>query len=106
MATIVFSNVGAAGFDAILSISARFSAIAASSAGLKSSILTLSNGGIPPYGPTHFSKSGFAAGAFVALVDSECEIVIKTNAPAHTSNAKRTRLLLNIIFGLLGVIGF
>ncbi len=47
---IVFSKVGGAGSPATLSISARASAIAVSSAGLKSSTLTFSNGGTPPVG--------------------------------------------------------
>jgi len=45
---MVFSKVGGAGSFATLSISARASVIAASSAGLNCSTLTLSNGGTPP----------------------------------------------------------
>jgi hypothetical protein len=44
---------------AILSISASCSAIAVSSAGLKSGICTLSKGGTPPYGPSHLAINGF-----------------------------------------------
>src|SRR5213594_2625942 len=58
---MVFSKSGFAEFFAIASISFRFAAIAVSSAGLKSATLTLSNGGTPPYGPVHFSSSGFPA---------------------------------------------
>jgi hypothetical protein len=45
---MVFWNVGGAGSLAMRSTSARFSAIAASSAGLKSATRTESNGGMPP----------------------------------------------------------
>jgi hypothetical protein len=45
---MVLANVGGAGFPAIWSISAMFSAMAASRAGLKSATSTLSKGGTPP----------------------------------------------------------
>jgi hypothetical protein len=45
---MVFSKVGAAVFDAIRSTSERFSAIAASRAGLNCATATRSKGGTPP----------------------------------------------------------
>src|SRR5258706_13987458 len=58
---MVFSKVGAAESFAILSTSARFSLIAADNAGLKRLTCTLSNGGTPPYGPSHWASSGFGS---------------------------------------------
>src|SRR5687768_18216825 len=68
MAAIVFSNVGGAGSLAMRSISARLSAIPASSAGLKCSMRALSKGGTPPYGPLQVWRSGLSEGAGVAGV--------------------------------------
>src|SRR5215204_3769664 len=79
------------------STSVRFSAIPASSAGLKSEILTLSNGGIPPYGPSHLGVNGFASGAAARLV-SFCEAVINRSVAAHTTNANLAKLKLNMLF--------
>src|ERR1700724_2131712 len=58
-AAMVLSKVGAAGLRVMRSISVRFSAMAASSPGLKSETRTWSKGGSPPAGPTHGSSSGF-----------------------------------------------
>src|SRR5258708_1049152 len=60
---MVLSNVGAPGLQAIGLISARFSAMASSSAALKSATRTLSNGGTPPAGPTHGDSNGLFARA-------------------------------------------
>src|SRR6202521_3340335 len=59
-AAMVLSKVGAAGLRVMRSISVRFSAMAASSAGLKSATRTWSKGGSPPAGPTHGASSGFS----------------------------------------------
>src|SRR5687768_7707595 len=58
-AAMVLSKVGGAGSDAMLSISARFSRMAASSAGSKCATRISSNGGTPPYGPRHSRRRGF-----------------------------------------------
>src|SRR5690349_2706228 len=65
---MVFSNVGEAGSAAMRSISPRFTAIAASSAGFRSAGLNRPNGGTPPHGPDQGSSSGFtwAAAPFPA----------------------------------------
>src|SRR5258708_536240 len=60
---MVLSKVGAAGSLAIRSISARFSAMAAPSAGLRSATLKRPKGGTPPHGPVHGSMSGLAGAA-------------------------------------------
>src|ERR1051326_51716 len=60
-AAIVFWNVGGSGLLAVPSVSARFSALAAASAGWNSETLTLSNGGMPPSGPVHGASRGFSA---------------------------------------------
>src|SRR5258706_5168476 len=65
---MVFSKVEAAGSFAILSTSARFSVIAASSAGLKRTTCTLSKGGTPPYGPSQLARRGFGSASIVAWV--------------------------------------
>src|ERR1051326_9394682 len=52
------------------SVSASCSAIAASSAGLKSAICTRSNGGTPPYGPSHFASKGFSVSMAEARISS------------------------------------
>ena len=57
IAAMVLSKVGAAGFLAMPSISARFSAIAASSAGPRSLTLNRPNGGTPPHGPVQGASS-------------------------------------------------
>ncbi len=72
-AASVFSKVAGAGLPAMRSTSARFSAMAASSAGWKCSTRTRSKGGMPPYGPVHAASSGLAAGL--------CAVA----APAHTT---------------------
>src|SRR5437762_1291795 len=66
IAVIVLSKLGGAGSAAMRSTSARFSAIAASSAGLISAGLNFPNGGIPPQGPVHGASTGFIA-VFVPL---------------------------------------
>src|SRR5687768_12536842 len=63
MASIVLAKVGGAGSFAILSISARFWFIAASSAASNSATTTLSKGGTPPYDPVQAASN---AGPFVA----------------------------------------
>ena len=73
-ATIVLSKVGAAESFAILSTSASCSVIAASSAGLKSAICTLSKGGTPPKGPSHFAVSGLPLASLVGTVVSVEEL--------------------------------
>src|ERR1700723_2986132 len=59
-AAMVLPKAGAAGFRVMRSISARFSVMAASSAGLKSATRTWSKGGTPPAGPTQSASRGFA----------------------------------------------
>src|SRR5438270_13388487 len=61
MAAIVLSKLGAASAAAMRSISARFSAMAASSAGLMSVALKCPNGGTPPHGPVYGASRGFIA---------------------------------------------
>src|SRR5436190_23767155 len=90
--TNVFANVGAALLLAIASISFRFSAIACSSAGLKSATFTLSNGGTPPYGPVHFSVSGLTAAgsaSFAAAADWVLVVVIQKAAAPTTASPQR-----------------
>src|SRR5882724_7509031 len=58
---MVLSNEAAAGLRVIASISPRFSAMAASRAGLKSETHTRSKGGTPPAGPTHGASNGLFA---------------------------------------------
>jgi hypothetical protein len=77
MAAIVFSKLGASGFETMASISRRSSAIASSNAPAKRPASNLSHGGTPPYGPVHGAIKGFsetgttgisrAAGAIVVL---------------------------------------
>src|SRR5688572_15044553 len=92
---MVFSKVGASVLAVMRSISARFSFIAASSAGLKSATFTLSNGGIPPYGPSHFWVSVLGS-AIAALLVSFSETVINRTAAVNTNSANRTKLVLVI----------
>jgi hypothetical protein len=61
MAAMVFSKPGGAGSFAMRSTSARFSVMAASSAGPRCSGRARSNGGTPPNGPSQGASSGFAA---------------------------------------------
>src|SRR5258706_6143643 len=58
---MVLSKVGAAESAAMRSISARFSAIAASSAGFRSAGLKRPNGGTPPQGPCQGASSGLTS---------------------------------------------
>src|SRR5438874_5128745 len=67
IAAIVLSKPAGSGSEAMRSISRSRSSIADSSAGLKSSSLTLSNGGTPPYGPLHGAISGLRRPSFVSI---------------------------------------
>src|SRR5277367_309992 len=88
-ATIVFSKLGAAGFWAALLISARFSAMAACSAGLKSATLTLSKGGTPPAGPVQ----GLSSGLTFIGADCDLETAPKTLMSTHaTAIVKRPNI--------------
>src|SRR5713101_9972757 len=71
MAAMVLSNVGEAGSAAMRSISARFSAIAVSSAGFKSAGLNRPKGGTPPQGPDQGASSGFTWATAVLSLELE-----------------------------------
>src|SRR5580692_1016981 len=71
-AAMVLSKLGAAGLRVMWSISVRFSAMAASSAGLKSATRTWSKGGNPPAGPTHGASSGFNFVNKVSILRRSC----------------------------------
>src|SRR6202521_5720674 len=71
-AAMVLSKVGAAGLRVMWSISVRFSAMAASSPGLKSATRTWSKGGSPPAGPTHGASSGFNFVSKVGILPRSC----------------------------------
>src|SRR5436190_14594689 len=88
---MVLSKVGGAGSFAILSISVRFSAIADSSAGLKYSTLTLSNGGTPPKGPCHVASKGFGSAA--ELLAAEELLNGCVSKPAKIVNMSSVKLL-------------
>src|SRR5258708_35919553 len=94
MATIVFAKVGADLSFAILSISARFSDMAAASAGLKYSTLTRSNGGTPPYGPSQLASSGLGSADLSAKATIPFELLkfSLTTTPSRAI-AKRSREL-------------
>src|SRR5436190_2824337 len=94
--TIVFAKVGAAGSFAILSMSARFSAIATSSAGLNDATWTLSKGGTPPYGPAHSASSGLgSAGELLALVMRLSELSAAINAVRAATNSNTKLRVIN-----------
>src|SRR6185369_4487511 len=82
---MVFSKLGGAGSFAMRWISARFSAMPASSAGLKSGIWTRSNGGIPPYGPSQFASSGLSSVA-------ACDVLVLTSKVTARSSTILPRI--------------
>src|SRR5687767_4414680 len=82
-AAIVFSKSGARCWRAIRSTSARFSAIAAASAGSNSSTRTRSNGGTPPYGPVHGCSSGLSLFGIPVLESLERLLQLPLQARFH-----------------------
>src|SRR6266404_3310864 len=97
MATMVFSKAGAAELFAILSISARFSVIATSSAGLKRATCTLSNGGTPPYGPSQLAKSGFGSTLVLAWVFMPFGLLIRLATVETIKAAAKSSSRLRVI---------
>src|SRR5215813_3955062 len=100
-ATIVFSNFGADVTRAMFSISFRFSAIAVSSAGLNRATWTLSNGGTPPYGPSHSESSGFGSATLASPIAltvrfSELSATIKNVREPAKSSARLRVMNLHI----------
>src|SRR5215472_1171448 len=85
---MVFSKVAGAGSAAMRSISARFSSIAVSSAGLMSATLNRPNGGTPPQGPDHGASSGFLVSVRLEAI-SELGLV-GLAAQAHKASTAAT----------------
>src|SRR5262244_1518733 len=100
---MVFSNVGGDDWAAICSTSRRFSAIALSSAPLKSSALKLPNGGTPPQGPVHgdnkafapaFEVSIFAAPCSLGLADGVAQAPSKRGSPTNAASRWSTAFVI------------
>src|SRR5438477_4143901 len=106
IATIVLSKLGAAGSAAMRSTSARFSALASSSAGFRSLILNVPNGGTPPHGPSQGAISGFIA-AVVSFLAAALESVLAefvAQPPSATSRSPAISPRRRTIMGHLGTV--
>src|SRR6185312_6942432 len=92
-AAIVFSNVAASLLSAIALISARDMSMPFSSAGLKSTTLTFSNGGTPPYGPVHGANNG-SDGIFAPPLANESLLLNESNTADAPADKRNVRLCM------------
>src|SRR5204863_9614606 len=86
--------------------SARFSAMAASSAGFRSLTLNFPNGGTPPHGPCQGASSGFIA-AVVSFLAAALESVLAefvAQPPSATSRSPAISPRRRTIMGHLGTV--
>gem|GEM_PF-5527815 len=75
--------------------------MAASSAGLKSDTFTLSNGGMPPYGPAHFISRGLAAFSAASILVSFVVVINIAIIKAAKATAAKRKLNNLVILGKL-----